>query len=118
MADSAGKFAVAVINTRLEFGVLLEWSRNEFPCFFEWLHLREGAYAIGLEPSTHHVEGEPSARKDGTMIWLEHGESRSYHTRLAVLDGREVISQTLRRIRALGVPSEADGMLSGSAGAS
>ncbi len=118
VADSAGKFAVAVINTRLEFGVLLEWSRNEFPCFFEWLHLREGAYAIGLEPSTHHVEGEPSARKDGTMIWLEHGESRSYHTRLAVLDGREVISQTLRRIRALGVPSEADGMLSGSAGAS
>jgi hypothetical protein len=115
--DSEGKFAVAVINERLALGFLLEWSCGEFPCFFEWLHLREGAYAMGLEPSTHHVEGEPAARKDNTMIWLEHGESRRYHTRLAVLDGMEAISQTLRRIRALGALPEAEATLGASGGA-
>jgi uncharacterized protein DUF4432 len=108
VADASGNFAVAVANERLQFGVQLEWSRTEFPCFFEWLHLREGAYAVGIEPSTHHVEGEPAARKDGTMIWLEHGESRSYRTRLAVLDGKEAVSAALERIRAVRAQPQAD----------
>jgi uncharacterized protein DUF4432 len=108
VADSSGNYTVAVVNERLDFGVLLEWSSREFPCFFEWLHLREGAYAMGLEPSTHHVEGEPAARKDGSMIWLEHAESRSYQTRLTVLDGKHSIMEALKEIRTVKSQPEAD----------
>jgi len=69
-----------VINERLHMGMQLEWWATELPYFFEWLHLREGAYAVGLEPSTHDVGGEAAARADGSMIWLGAGESRSYRT--------------------------------------
>jgi hypothetical protein len=64
------------------------WSRAtarvRFPAFFQWLHLREGAYAIGFEPSSHAVTGEPAARADGTMTWLAAGESRSYSSVLRI----------------------------------
>ncbi len=108
LANSSGQYAVAVINDRLQWGFLLQWSSEEFPCFFEWLHLHEGAYAIGLEPSTHHVGGNPAARKDGTMIWLEHAESRSYRTRMRILDGKTSIEEAVRQIRAVGSQPESD----------
>lgn len=100
-ADTAGRVPVAVINERLNFGLLFEWSASEFPCFFEWLYLREGAYSIGLEPSTHHMEGEQAARDDDSMIWLNHGEWRSYRSQFTVLDGEEALSKAVSRIRGL-----------------
>jgi hypothetical protein len=39
-----------------------------------------GSYAVGLEPSTHHVTGDAAARADGSMIWLTHGAARRYET--------------------------------------
>ncbi|MFF4597639.1 aldose 1-epimerase family protein [Amycolatopsis sp. NPDC001319] len=74
----------AIVNERLGLAVSVHWSQDEFPCFFEWLNLRAGNYAVGLEPSTHHVGGESSAREDGSMTWLEPGESRTYRTAFRV----------------------------------
>ncbi len=84
VAVDDGGVAVAVANERLQMGFQLEFSAKEFPYFFEWLHLRQGAYAVGLEPSTHDVGGEAAARANGSMIWLDAGESRSYHTVLSI----------------------------------
>jgi hypothetical protein len=78
--DADGRVRARVVNDRLGRFFEVDVDPREFPAFFEWLNLREGAYAIGLEPSTHHVAGESAARRDGSMIWLEHGEARSYHT--------------------------------------
>ncbi len=99
VSDSEGKMRVAVVNERLNFGMMLEWYAKEFPCFLQWLHLREGAYVMGVEPSTHHVQGDQAAREDGSMIWLEHGESRSYRTVMTVLDGPQAIQQAIDKIR-------------------
>jgi len=79
-ADSEGRTRAAVVNDRLGLRFELDFSTREFPWFFEWLSLRAGSYAIGLEPSTHAVAGDNAARADGTMIWLEHGEERRYET--------------------------------------
>jgi Domain of unknown function (DUF4432) len=95
-----GHVAVALINERLAFGFQLSWSLSEFPHFLEWLHLREGAYAVGLEPSTHSVDGENAARADGSMIWLQAGESRAYHTTFTVLDGAAEIAAAVAAIEA------------------
>jgi hypothetical protein len=94
------RVTAAVINERLAMGVQVEWSARQFPYFFEWLHLRQGAYAIGLEPSTHDVGGDNAARADGSMIWLGAGESRSYQTTFSVLDGAESITEAVDAIRA------------------
>jgi hypothetical protein len=101
VADAQGRLAAALVNERLSMGFQLEWSAREFPFFFEWLHLREGAYAVGLEPSTHDVSGDAAAREAGTMIWLAPGESRSYHTTFTVLDGAESIGTSVRAIQSV-----------------
>ncbi|MEU7740640.1 aldose 1-epimerase family protein [Nonomuraea sp. NPDC049158] len=79
-----GLHRVAVVNDRLGMAVSVEFRAAQFPCFFEWLNLRSGNYAIGLEPSTHHVGGDAAAREDGSMIWLEAQESRTYQTTFRV----------------------------------
>ncbi|WP_322097542.1 aldose 1-epimerase family protein [Nakamurella alba] len=78
--DADGRFVVGLHNDTLGLAFELVLDPAAFPCFFEWLNLREGAWALGLEPSTHHVAGDAAAREDGSMIWLEHGESRRYDT--------------------------------------
>jgi hypothetical protein len=100
VADDSGRMVAAVVNERLEFGIQVEWSAREFPHFFEWLHLREGAYAVGLEPSTHAIGGSIAARADGSMTWLGAGESRSYHTVFRVLDGSASVRAAVDAIRA------------------
>ena len=100
VASEDGRLTAAVINERLQMGVQVEWSEDEFPYFFEWLHLREGAYAVGLEPSTHDVGGESAARANGSMIWLSGGESRSYHTVFTVLDGADSIREGVQASQA------------------
>jgi hypothetical protein len=100
VADAHGSVSAVLVNDRLQMGLQLEWSANEFPHFFEWLHLHEGAYAVGLEPSTHAVGGEAAARKDGSMIWLGAGESRSYHTVFSVLDGAAALAEAVQAIQA------------------
>lgn len=87
VAGDDGRHRVALITADGQQGVEVSWGSSTMPYFFEWQNLREGQYAIGLEPSTHHVAGESQARADGSMIWLEHGESREYHTSIRVLEG-------------------------------
>jgi hypothetical protein len=101
VAEAGGRLAAAVVNDRLQFGVQLEWNAGEFPYFFEWLHLHEGAYAVGLEPSTHDVGGEAAARENGSMTWLNAGESRSYHTTFTVLDGSDAVASAVAGIQSV-----------------
>jgi Domain of unknown function (DUF4432) len=82
--DATGKVRPRLVNERLGVFFELEYDAAQFPAFFQWLHLREGAYAVGFEPSTHHVQGEPAAREDGSMTFLEPGEERRYETTFRV----------------------------------
>lgn len=108
VADADGRMKIALINERLNLGVTVEWYAKEFPCFVEWLHLREGAYVVGVEPSTHHVRGNQAARDDGSMIWLEHGESRTYRTTITVLEGAEALQQAAAAIRKIAMQPDGD----------
>jgi hypothetical protein len=82
--DATGKVRARLVNERLGVFFELEYDPALFPAFFQWLHLREGAYAVGFEPSTHHVQGEPAAREDGSMTFLGPGEERRYETTFRV----------------------------------
>jgi hypothetical protein len=82
--DDDGRARVRAVNDRLGMTVELDVDLQAFPAFFEWMHLREGGYALGLEPSTHHVAGEAAAREDGSMIWLGAGDRREYRTAMRV----------------------------------
>lgn len=83
-ADENGRVMARLINERLGVYFELRYLQSQFPCFLQWLHLREGAYAVGLEPSTHHLAGATAAHADGSMIWLGPGESRTYQASFQV----------------------------------
>jgi hypothetical protein len=107
-ADSAGQIPVAIVNPGFDggrgLGLLVEVNRSEFPFMFEWQNFQEGQYAIAIEPSTNHVLGKPFAKERGELIWLEHGEQRSYTTRFQVLGDGDDIAAAEARIAAIAPP--------------
>lgn len=111
-ADSAGQIPVAIVNPGFDggrgLGLLVEVNRSEFPFMFEWQNFQEGQYAIAIEPSTNHVLGKPFAKERGELIWLEHGEQRSYTTRFQVLGDGDDIAAAEARIAAISPPTADD----------
>jgi hypothetical protein len=107
-ADPSGHVPVALVNDALQFGLQVQTRKAQFPCQYEWQNLQAGQYALGIEPSTHHVLGKQFARKRNEMIWLEHGEERRYDTIFTVLDGADAIGTAEQRIRAIAAQPEED----------
>jgi hypothetical protein len=107
-ADGDGQVPVAIVNPDFDggrgLGLLVEVNRNEFPFMFEWQNFQEGQYAIAIEPSTNHVLGKPFAKQRDELIWLEHGEQRSYTTRFQVLGNGDEIAAAEARIAAISLP--------------
>ncbi|MBI1172367.1 DUF4432 family protein [bacterium] len=100
-ADTAGEVPVALVNDRLALGLEVTTRKDQLPCLYEWQHFQAGAYAFGIEPSTHHVLGDLAARERGEMIWLQGQEDRRYDTTFAILDGAAAIAASEARIRAI-----------------
>ena len=100
-ADDQGKQVVALVNDRVGLGFEVETRKDQFPCLYEWQNLQAGQYALGIEPSTHHVLGNNAARERGEMIWLQHGDERHYDTTFRVLDGADAIAASEARIRGI-----------------
>jgi hypothetical protein len=92
LAITGGETSAMIVNDELAWAVEMTWNATAFPAFFQWLHLREGAYALGMEPSTNHVEGRLAAEADGSLSWLDHGETRTYATRWTVHDGADAVA--------------------------
>jgi hypothetical protein len=106
--DAAGKTSVAVVNERLGLGLEIVARKDELPCLYEWQHFQAGQYALGVEPSTHHVIGDLAARERGEMVWLEHGMFRDYKVALRVLDGPAAISAAEAAIRSVAAQPDED----------
>ena len=100
-ADAAGSVPVALVNDRIGLGFEVTTRKDQFPCQYEWQNLQAGQYALGIEPSTHHVLGNQAARDRREMIWLQHGDERRYDTVFRVLDGAAAIAASEARIRAI-----------------
>ncbi|TPK47890.1 DUF4432 family protein [Mesorhizobium sp. B2-5-4] len=100
-ADAHGEVPLAVVNDRIGLGLELVTRKDQLPCAYQWQNFQAGQYALGIEPSTHHVLGDLAARERGEMIWLEHGENRAYDAVFRVLDGAGEIAAAEARIAAI-----------------
>ncbi|SMY10163.1 hypothetical protein LOM8899_04338 [Flavimaricola marinus] len=106
-SGSDGLVPVALVNDRIGLGIEVVTRKEELPCAYQWQNFRAGAYALGIEPSTHHVTGNGAARDRGEMIWLDPLEERTYHATFRILDGAEAISAAEERISSIAVqPAE------------
>lgn len=100
-ADGQGWVPVALMNDRLGLGLQVTTRKGQLPCLYQWQHFQAGGYALGIEPSTHHVLGNQAARDRGEMIWLRAGEERRYDARFIVLAGAAALAAAETRIRAI-----------------
>ena len=100
-ADAKGEVPVAVVNDRLGLGFEVVTRKDQLPCAYQWQNFQAGQYALGIEPSTHHVLGDLAARERGEMIWLEHGGSRVYDAVFRILDGTGEIAAAEERIASI-----------------
>lgn len=100
--DAAGRGRAALVNDTLGLGLMLDWDAATLPRLVQWVNLRPGAYVVGLEPSTHGPAGDLAARADGSMLWLQPGESRRYSLRYTVLPDAEACARAEESIRATG----------------
>jgi hypothetical protein len=96
--DASGETHVALVNDRLNLGFELTTRKDQLPCLYEWQDFQSGHYALGIEPSTHHIVGDAFARERGEMIWLAHDEERRYDARLRVLEGAAEIASAAAAI--------------------
>jgi galactose mutarotase-like enzyme len=63
-------------NEKLGFGLKISYDGEAMPHFVEWKMMGEGEYVIGLEPANCSSEGIVKNREDGTLRYLEPGESQ------------------------------------------
>jgi hypothetical protein len=101
--DQDGRVRAALVNDGLQLAVSVEWSLDQLPGFAEWLHLREGGYALAIEP-TSRTFGDPDSRRG----WLEAGEQRQYALHVQVHAGAEAIGALIDGIQQTARQPEAD----------
>ena len=100
-SDQDGNTSVALINKRLEIGVVLNYSKNELFNFAQWKQMGEGDYVMGMEPCNCFVGGRIDPRNADVKEYLEPGEIRNIGLTIELLNGMEQINAMIRKIKEL-----------------
>jgi hypothetical protein len=62
----------------------LNWSTDQLPKLVQWKMAGAGVHVLGIEPANCYVEGRAVERQQGTLEFLEPGESRLYELSLEI----------------------------------
>ncbi|WP_439585570.1 aldose 1-epimerase family protein [Dyadobacter bucti] len=98
-ADIFGDSVCGLHNAKLGLAVALKFKKEQLPWLANWQHWGKGEYVTGLEPSTHPLSGQAKAREDGTLIFIEPGEGRSYDLELEILTEEREIEELLLKVK-------------------
>jgi Domain of unknown function (DUF4432) len=103
-AAGDGTVTAALVNRRLRdgLGFYLRYRRHQLPAYLAWRMMREGLYAVGLEPATNPFGNPHALAEQGYPVMLAPGEKRSYELEFGILDGRAEIDALAASIEALG----------------
>ncbi len=64
--------------------VKLAWDTATLPKLTQWRMAGAGTHVLGIEPGNCHVRGRAAARAEGSLRFLQPGESQSFHLTLSV----------------------------------
>lgn len=67
----------------------MTWDAEELPYLVQWKMPEQGTYVLGLEPGNCVVKGRMYAKEQGTLVYLEPGESKRYELAFAVNAGEQ-----------------------------
>jgi hypothetical protein len=88
-----GRAGVALVNRGLRggLGFYLRYDARRLPAYLAWRMMREGLYAIGLEPATNPFGNPSELVEEGYPVMLEPGETRTYELEFGMLVGKDEI---------------------------
>jgi hypothetical protein len=78
-SDHEGICRAGLHNPSINLGVTLSFRKSEMPWLTNWQHFGRGEYVTGIEPCTHPPIGQAAARANNTLIFLQPGETKTYH---------------------------------------
>lgn len=101
-AGRDGKVGVALVNRGLRggLGFYVRYESRRLPAYLAWRMMREGLYAIGLEPATNPFGNPRDLIEQGYPIMLGAGEQRRYELEFGVLAGADEIESFAASIEA------------------
>ncbi|MBD3305604.1 DUF4432 family protein [candidate division KSB3 bacterium] len=107
--DELGYVYSALMNQAFDqgqgFGFYIKYLKEQLPVLVEWKMNAEGTYVVGMEPGTNKAGGRSVEREQGTLQFLEPGESRFYNLEIGVLSGPDELAafrETVQQIKAGG----------------
>jgi hypothetical protein len=94
--DPDGWASVGLVNRAIRpdlggLGVALRFDATTLPVYVAWRMMREGLYAIGLEPATTPFGTTQGLADQGFPVYLEPGETRRYRLEFSILPGSDAI---------------------------
>lgn len=90
--------AVAVYNPALALGVAIEFDKTTLDHLVEWKMMGAGDYVLGLEPGNSTIDGIEDAIENGSMKFLEPGETAEYHLSFKILTSKEELEAVKKKI--------------------
>ena len=89
---------VAFVNRRLRpeiggLGVYLRYDSTTLPTYIAWRMMREGLYALGMEPATNPFGNPRDLVEQGYPLILEPGSERRYELEFGILVGASAIDE-------------------------
>jgi hypothetical protein len=78
-SDHEGICRAGLHNPSINLGVTLSFRTSEMPWLTNWQHFGRGEYVTGIEPCTHPPIGQAAARANNTLLFLQPGETKTYH---------------------------------------
>ena len=83
---SEGEAFAMIHNEKLGIAAMVRYDKERFPLLCEWKCMRAGDYALGLEPTTCGVVNRSECRANGSLTFLEPGESREFNVTIELSD--------------------------------
>lgn len=93
--DRNQKANVMLVNRKLNTGVKISYDPEVLPFFTQWKCMKSGEYVLGLEPGTCHVSGRAQAKIDGSLRYLQPGETKRVRIEVLVLTSSAEIRNAL-----------------------
>jgi hypothetical protein len=103
-SDEEGYCVAALVNEELSFafgkglGLALRWRREQLNTLVQWKQLGHGDYTVAIEPGNCHTLGRAWERANGTLQYIEPGETREFEVEIKALAGVEEIHAFEERI--------------------
>ena len=92
-SDDDGRTGVLLRSADRRRGIAYRWSKKQLPYFTLWKNNQcvEDGYAVGLEPGTNFPYAKTEEKKQGRVVTLAPGESRTFELALEYLDDPDAI---------------------------